>query len=38
MKLSDSEIVARIEAEESKSYGVNDSQLSFERSEAINFI
>ncbi|MCI4437103.1 MAG: hypothetical protein JHC33_09880 [Ignisphaera sp.] len=37
MKLSDSEIVARIEAEESKSYGVNDSQLSFERSEAINF-
>ncbi len=37
MKLSDSEIVARIEAEESKSYGVNDSQLSFERSDAIKF-
>ena len=37
MKLQDVELVARIEQEESLAYGVNDSQLSNERAEAIDY-
>jgi hypothetical protein len=37
MKLKDMELVARIEQEESLAYGVNDSQLSNERAEAIDY-
>ena len=37
MKLTPEEIVARIEQEEGQAYGINDSQLSGERAEALNF-
>jgi hypothetical protein len=37
MKLSDAEIVSKIDSEEQISYGINDSQLSAERAEAIQY-
>ena len=37
MKLTQEEIVAKIENEESIAYGINDSQLSTERAEAIQY-
>jgi len=37
MKLQDMEIIARIEAEENIAYGVNDSALSNDRAEAIDY-
>ena len=35
--LTPEQIVSRIEQEETQAYGINDSQLSGERSEAINY-
>jgi len=37
MKLTDAEIVSKIDNEESISYGINDSALSAERAEAIQY-
>ncbi len=37
MKIQDMEIIAQIEAEENIAYGVNDSALSNDRAEAIDY-
>ena len=37
MKLQDMEIIAQIEQQESIAYGVNDSSLSDDRAEAIDY-
>ena len=37
MKLSDDEILARIEQEEANAYGINDSELADERAKAISY-
>jgi len=37
MKLNDSEVLARIEQEERISYGINDSTLSDDRAQAIDY-
>ena len=37
MKIQDMEIIARIEQEENIAYGVNDSALSNDRTEAIDY-
>jgi len=37
MKLNDSEVLARIEQEEQISYGINDSTLSDDRAQAIDY-